>query len=108
WQGGRYYGTGGTPSAGLATARMLGMITYRSDESMHRQFGRQVRGDAAALYRDFGTKFEVESYLHHHGEALVRRFDANSYLYLTKAMDLHDVSAGYPSYWEALARIQAR
>lgn len=108
WQEGRYYGTGRSPRAGLATARMLGMITYRSDESMHRQFGRRVRGDAAAVYERFGPQFEVESYLHHHGESLVQRFDANSYLYLTRAMDLHDVSAGHPSYWEALSRIRAK
>ncbi|MGE5590001.1 MAG: homoserine O-acetyltransferase MetX [Bacillota bacterium] len=108
WQGGRYY-PGPGPTAGLAVARMLGMITYRSLESMEEQFGRQVRsGDSDAPWRDFEPRFSVETYLQHQGEALVRRFDANSYLYLSKAMDLHDVSRGFPSYQAALGRIRAR
>ncbi len=107
WAGGDYYG-GPLPAAGLGTARMLGMITYRSDESMHRQFSRRIRGSSEGVYQDFTPRFEVETYLHHQGEALVQRFDANSYLYLSRAMDLHDVSRGYNSYWEALDRIRAK
>lgn len=107
WNGGDYY-DGLRPEAGLALARMLGMITYRSDESMHRQFSRRVRGTDEDILRGFDTRFEAESYLYHQGDALVRRFDANSYLYLSRAMDLHDVSRGHSSYWEALDRIQAK
>lgn len=108
WQAGRYY-PGPGPVAGLAVARMLGMITYRSLQSMEEQFGRQVRrGGEDAPWQDFDPHFSVETYLEHQGEALVRRFDANSYLYLSKAMDLHDVSRGFPSYEAALARIRAR
>ena len=108
WQGGRYY-PGPGPAAGLAVARMVGMITYRSLESMEEQFGRQVRrGGEDAPWQDFDPHFSVETYLEHQGEALVRRFDANSYLYLSKAMDLHDVSRGFPSHEAALARIRAR
>ncbi len=108
WRGGDYYDVGPGPGAGMALARMLGMITYRSDESMHRQFSRRVRGKAEDLLSGFDTRFEVESYLYHQGDALVKRFDANSYLYLSKAMDLHDVSRGHSSYWEALNRIRAK
>ncbi|MCL5676501.1 MAG: homoserine O-acetyltransferase [Firmicutes bacterium] len=108
WQDGRYHGGPG-PRRGLAVARMLGMITYRSLESMEEQFGRTVRrGLDDSPWQDFGPHFSVETYLEHQGETLVQRFDANSYLYLSKAMDLHDVSRGFPSYAGALARIQAR
>lgn len=101
--GGDYYGTPG-PVRGLATARMLGMITYRSDESMWMQFGRALR---APREHDFGVGFQVESYLHHQGDKLVRRFDANSYLYLSRAMDLHDVARGRGSLELACGRIRA-
>lgn len=107
FRGGRYYGGPG-PRAGLATARMLGMITYRSDESMWKQFGRKTRGTPETAFRGFGISFEVESYLHHQGGALVKRFDANSYLYLTRAMDLHDIGRGRGSYREAYSRVKAR
>jgi len=104
--GGQYYGTPG-PVRGLATARMLGMITYRSDESMWHQFGRSLKAPSD-LAAGFGQAFQVESYLHHQGEALVERFDANSYLYLSRAMDLQDLGRGYASYEAAHARITAR
>lgn len=107
FRGGQYYGTPG-PVRGLATARMLGMITYRSDESMWRQFGREVRGEGSPLDRGFAITYQVESYLHHHGDALVRRFDANSYLYLTRAMDLMDLGRGRESYEAAHGLISAR
>lgn len=106
--GGDYYGTEG-PTRGLATARMLGMITYRSDESMWQQFGRELKepatGDIAA---GFGTAYQVESYLHYQGDALVKRFDANSYLYLSRAMDLQDLSRGFSDYAAAHAAIKAK
>lgn len=107
FQGGQYYGTPG-PVKGLATARMLGMITYRSDESMWQQFGREVRGDSPDLERGLGMAYQVESYLHYQGEALVRRFDANSYLYLSRAMDLMDLGRGRRSYQEAHGLITAK
>ncbi len=107
FQGGHYYGTPG-PVNGLATARMLGMITYRSDESMWRQFGREVRGEGSDLDRGFGVTYQVESYLHYQGEALVKRFDANSYLYLSRAMDLMDLGRGRFSYEAAHGLITAK
>lgn len=107
WNGGNYYG-GPVPAKGMATARMLGMITYRSDESMTTQFGRSSRGASWEDALAFRPHFEVESYLHHQGDALVRRFDANTYLYLSKAMDLHDVGRGRGSYRQAIALIRAR
>lgn len=107
FRGGQYYGTPG-PVRGLATARMLGMITYRSDESMWAQFGRDMRSGADPLQQGFAVAYQVESYLHHQGQKLVERFDANSYLYLTRAMDLMDLGRGRGSYEEAHRRIRAR
>lgn len=107
YQEGRYYGSAG-PIHGLATARMLGMITYRSDPSMWTQFGRERVDGAPPLARPDELAFQVESYLHYQGQALVDRFDANSYLYLTRAMDLMDLGRGRESYEGAHARIQAK
>lgn len=104
WQDGNYY-PGKGPTRGLAVARMVGTITYRSDHSMNQRFGRKMCSNDPQQQFCFSEQFEVESYLHYHGSELVKRFDANSYLYLTKAMDLHDISAGYDSYEAALARI---
>ncbi len=93
WKGGDYYGGPG-PGNGLAVARMIGHITYLSDESMHEKFGRRLR-DKTALGYDFSMDFEVESYLRHQGEVFTRRFDANTYLYVTKALDYFDLSGGH-------------
>ncbi|MCL5735563.1 MAG: homoserine O-acetyltransferase [Actinobacteria bacterium] len=90
WNGGNYY-QGDPPDAGLAVARMIGHITYLSDESMHERFGRRLRNKKALGY-DFTLDFEVESYLRHQGELFTRRFDANTYLYITKALDYFDLS----------------
>lgn len=106
FHGGHYYGTPG-PAKGLATARMLGMITYRSDESMWQQFGRELKTNSD-LSGGFGVAYQVESYLHYQGAALVARFDANSYLYLSRAMDLQDLGRGFASYEAAHAAIRAR
>ena len=92
WNGGDYYG-GPAPDSGLAVARMIGHITYLSDESMHEKFGRRLR-DKETLGYDFTMDFEVESYLRHQGELFTRRFDANTYLYVTKALDYFDLSDG--------------
>ncbi len=91
------------PADGLAIARMIGHITYLSGESMHIKFGRRRRHDAQP--GQFGEKFEIESYLHYQGSKFVERFDANSYLYLTKAMDFYDISEGCATFEEGAARI---
>ena len=91
WNGGDYYG--GAPAAkGLAVARMVGHITYMSDISMSEKFGRRFRN--GGITSKFGAEFEVEGYLHYHGDNFVKRFDANSYLYITKALDYFDLSNG--------------
>ncbi len=111
WQGGEY-ATGEGPTTGLAIARMLAMITYQSEESMELRFARQParRLDIASPSHaaDIGGRFDVEGYLYHQGNSLARRFDANSYLYISRAMDLYDVSEGYSSLASALSRIQAQ
>jgi len=107
WRRGNYYGKS-FPSQGLALARIIGTITYKSNESFMRRFGRRLQNQQPEAYYDLLEPFAVESYLDYQGEKLVKRFDANSYLYLSKAMDLHDLGRGYHSYEDALARIKAR
>ena len=93
WNAGDYYSSGKPPARGLSIARMVGHITYMSDESMREKFGRRLR-DKSALGFDFDVDFEVESYLRYRGAQFVERFDANSYLFITKAMDYFDVTQG--------------
>ena len=90
WRGGDYLTHGTFPTKGLALARMAAMPTYLSREILTERFGRRP-ATRPAVVPPFGPIFDVEGYLHHHGRSLVQRFDANSYLYLTKAMDLYDV-----------------
>jgi homoserine O-acetyltransferase len=90
WHDGRYEAHGVVPARGLAVARMAAHITYVSEEALARKFGRRLREGAPSL---FGDQFEVESYLNHQGSTFVRRFDANSYLTITRAMDLFDLAA---------------
>ncbi|HEX5991801.1 MAG TPA: homoserine O-acetyltransferase [Thermomicrobiales bacterium] len=105
WRGGSYAVEGVFPSRGLAIARMVGMVTYHSKESMDLRFGRNP-ATRPVLYPSFGPTFDVEGYLHYHGDALTKRFDANSYLYLTRTMDLYDVGRdGGEEQW--LRRIEA-
>jgi homoserine O-acetyltransferase len=106
WSEGNYYGKK-PPARGLAVARMVGHITYMSDESMREKFGRRLR-DRLAYGFDFSIDFEVESYLRHRGNQFVDRFDANSYLYITKAMDYFDLSNGAQSLGSVLERTKAR
>jgi homoserine O-acetyltransferase len=108
WHGGDYYEAepGGGPHEGLAIARMIAQVTFRSDLVFTERFGRAL-ADADTDVADLWQRYEVERYLDHHGEKLVRRFDANSYLALGKAMDLHDVARGRGSRTAALARIAA-
>jgi homoserine O-acetyltransferase/O-succinyltransferase len=91
WKSGNYY-EGPVPSKGLAVARMIGHITYMSDKSMSEKFGRSKKG-TGELFK-FTADFEVEGYLRYRGDNFVKRFDANSYLYITKAMDNFDASRG--------------
>ncbi len=106
WNQGNYYGKQ-PPARGLAVARMVGHITFMSDDSMREKFGRRLRNKEAFGY-DFEVDFEVESYLRYRGAQFVNRFDANSYLYTTKAMDYFDLAAGRVSLAEALGRTDAR
>jgi homoserine O-acetyltransferase len=92
WNKGDYY-QGEAPDSGLAVARMIGHITYLSDESMHQKFGRRFQGKSALTY-DLESDFEVASYLKYQGEMFTRRFDANTYLYVTKALDYFDLTGG--------------
>jgi homoserine O-acetyltransferase len=98
WDGGGYWRHGKTPARGLAVARMAAHITYLSEQALTRKFGRRVRsageGDMKAITL-FGDMFEVESYLRHQGSTFVNRFDANSYLTITRAMDLFDLAADH-------------
>jgi homoserine O-acetyltransferase len=89
--GGRYWSEGVTPERGLAVARMTAHITYVSEAALTRKFGRKLQ-DAATL-SELGDRFEVESYLQYQGSSFVRRFDANSYLTITRSMDLFDLAA---------------
>jgi homoserine O-acetyltransferase/O-succinyltransferase len=102
WNRGDYY-DGVRPNTGLALARMIGHITYLSEESMHQKFGRRLNGRGHFGF-DFGTDFEVEGYLHHKGSRFTERFDANSYLYVTKAMDYFDLANGNGSLTKAFAK----
>ena len=91
WNGGDYY-SGTPPTRGLSVARMVGHITYMSDESMANKFGRRFR--EGILKEKFEPDFEVEGYLQYRGDNFVKRFDANSYLYITKALDYFDLYNG--------------
>ncbi|MBI3683602.1 MAG: homoserine O-acetyltransferase [Acidobacteria bacterium] len=106
WNGGDYY-SGKPPGRGLSVARMVGHVTYMSDDSMREKFGRRLRNKASPVF-SFDDEFEVESYLRHRGTQFVDRFDANSYLYITKAMDIFDLAQGFGSLGAALERSQAR
>ena len=105
WQKGDYYGET-LPGAGLAIARMVGHITYLSEEQMRAKFGRRLQ-DRKDLSYDFETEFQVESYLRYQGSRFVERFDANSYLYITKAIDYFDLANGHRSLVEALEDVRA-
>ncbi|MDR1043818.1 MAG: homoserine O-acetyltransferase [Candidatus Adiutrix sp.] len=108
FNGGDYY-DGSPPLMGLAAARMLAHITYLSEESMGHKFGRRLQDKSAPDFTPTGVEFEVESYLRHQGESFVRRYDANSYLYITRSMDYYDASAwGDGDLVRAAALIKAR
>jgi homoserine O-acetyltransferase len=92
WNGGRYE-PGKGPNVGLSVARMMAHITYLSDQSMEEKFGRSKTEESGEGKTLFGTEFQVESYLRHQGKSFINRFDANTYLYFTKALDLFDLTA---------------
>lgn len=115
------------PANGLAIARMIGHITYLSEESMHNKFGRKLQDKKdsgfnsvkqpneenssfsfSAISSSFDINFQVESYLQHQGKSFVGRFDANSYLYITKAMDYFDLSSKYDSLLNAFSKTRAK
>ena len=91
WRGGDYLNQGTTPRAGLAVARMAAHITYLSEAALHRKFGRNLQNREKVTF-GFEADFQVESYLRHQGSTFVERFDANSYLYITRAMDYFDLA----------------
>ena len=105
WNGGNYGGN--VPEQGLAIARMVGHITYLSDKSMDKKFGRRLQESDKYSF-DFSRNFQVESYLDYQGQRFVERFDANSYLYITRAMDYFDLSeAGEGDLTRALASVNS-
>jgi homoserine O-acetyltransferase/O-succinyltransferase len=93
WRGGDYAAQGVRPEKGLAVARMAAHITYLSEPALHRKFGRELQRDG--LSWSFDADFQIESYLRHQGASFVDRFDANSYLYITRAMDYFDLAANH-------------
>lgn len=108
WNEGQYY-AGKKPDMGLGIARMIGHITYLSDESMRLKFGRKLQ-NRSDLSFEFGAEFQVESYLQHQGKKFIERFDANSFLYITKAADYFDLARQYGkgSLVKAFSKCSAR
>ena len=105
---GKYYESEG-PRYGLALARMVAHITYLSEDSIELKFGRRLQdSDRFAFEMQKETEFQIESYLHYQGKRFVQRFDANSYLYLTRAMDYFDLAEGHESLADAVKDVQAR
>ena len=95
WQAGHYYGTGRAPTAGMGVARMVGHITYLSAMSVNDKFGRRLQDAHEIRYRLTEPEFEVESYLRHQADAFVKRFDANTYLYTSRALSYFDLARQY-------------
>ncbi|MHB9130937.1 MAG: homoserine O-acetyltransferase MetX [Armatimonadota bacterium] len=106
WHEGNYYNKA-IPAGGLSVARMIGHITYMSEHSMHEKFGRSLRNAEAYMW-NFDPEFSVETYLQHHGDSFVKRFDANSYLYITKAMDYFDLGAQAGTLRKAMEGVTAK
>jgi homoserine O-acetyltransferase/O-succinyltransferase len=109
WRAGDYYDAGVDegPHEGLTVARMVAQVTFRSDNVFTDRFGRNMADGGWTNDLDLWQRFEVERYLDHHGDKLVRRFDANSYLVISKAMDLHDIGRGRGGLAKAIDRISA-
>ncbi|MDA0368963.1 MAG: homoserine O-acetyltransferase [Proteobacteria bacterium] len=107
WHAGEYHAHNTTPRAGLAVARMAAHITYLSEAALHRKFGRKLQGRDKISF-GFDADFQVESYLRHQGMTFVDRFDANSYLYITRAMDYFDLAAEHGSLPAAFKKTPVR
>ncbi|WP_235966481.1 homoserine O-acetyltransferase MetX [Herbidospora solisilvae] len=110
WQGGHYYGTGRKPDAGMGVARMVGHVTYLSGPALIDKFGRRLQFADDIRHTIVEPEFEVESYLRHQADSFVKRFDANSYLYISRALTYFDLARehGGGSLEKALENIQAR
>ena len=110
WQGGHYYGTGRAPNAGMGVARMLGHITYLSATSLNDKFGRRLQFADDIRYVLTEPEFEVENYLRHQAEVFVKRFDANTYLYTSRALSYFDLARQYGGgrLADALRNVSAR
>ena len=106
WKGGEYQLHGTSPSKGLAVARMAAHITYVSEMALQRKFGRNLQNRAALSFQ-FAPDFQIESYLHHQGATFVDRFDANSYLYITRAMDYFDLAEEHGGQLSEVFRLNA-
>ena len=104
WRGGNYYGIS-CPKEGIELARLVGFISYRSEKEFAVRFGRDHHDPD--LF-DLKGRFEIESYLEHHGKKLAGWYDANTYLYLSKSMDLHDMGRGFESYEQGIQRIESK
>jgi homoserine O-acetyltransferase len=110
WQDGRYYGTGRKPDAGIKVARMVGHVTYLSDGAMRERFGRGLQERQDYSYTLESPDFAVESYLRYQADSFAKRFDANAYLYISRALTYYDVARTYGggSLEAALSRVRAR
>lgn len=105
WNKGDYYGMQ-APDSGLSLARMIGHITYMSETLMHEKFGRRLQESAVSDF-DFNREFLVETYLHHQGFKFVNRFDANSYIYITKAIDFFDLAKDHGGMISAFENVSS-
>ena len=109
WQGGRYYGTGRQPDAGMGVARMVGHITYLSAQALGDKFGRRLQFSDDVRHTITEPEFQVESYLRHQADSFVKRFDANTYLYMSRALTYFDLARQYGgSLARALEGVAAR
>jgi homoserine O-acetyltransferase len=109
WQGGHYYGTGRAPEAGMGVARMVGHVTYLSAMALDEKFGRRLQSSDDIRYTITEPEFQVESYLRHQADSFVRRFDANTYLYTSRALSYFDLARQHGgSLARALAGVRAR
>jgi homoserine O-acetyltransferase len=110
WQGGHYYSTSRRPDAGMGVARMVGHVTYLSGPALNEKFGRRLQFADDIRYTITEPEFEVESYLRHQAESFVRRFDANTYLYTSRALTYFDLARehGQGSLARALEGVSAR
>jgi homoserine O-acetyltransferase len=110
WQGGRYYGTGRAPDAGMGVARMVGHVTYLSAQALGDKFGRRLQFADDIRFTITEPEFAVENYLRHQADSFVKRFDANTYLYMSRALTYFDLARqhGSGSLERALDGVSAR